>query len=236
MSVAGLSLAELRTAYVGQSVPIARVVADRHVQSVAVGVGAVGVLGVSGGVGTTIVALAVAEALSASRLLELAPPYASGLAGAATNELGDRDGWRVGVRGNLELARRLDAAAEPPHVDGHAVLDLGAWTGETPQQVVDRVVVVAACSVPAIRRLDACLQAMNSVPLVIPVITRAGRRLPRELLGAAGPALRAAVAAGAMHVMPECPRLSLTGLTPDPLPRSLQQSAACLALRLKETS
>ena len=181
-------------------------------------------------------ALALAEALPARGLFEFASPHASGLAGAATDEQGERHGWRVGRRGELELARRLDPGAAAGVDVGDAVVDLGAWAGDAPEHDLDRLVVVAGCSIPSIRRLEACLQSVNASTVLIPVITRAGRRLSRELLGASGPALRAAFKAGAVHVVPQCRRLLFTGLTPDPLPRSLRQSAAGIALALKESS
>ncbi|AQP48505.1 hypothetical protein BW730_14305 [Tessaracoccus aquimaris] len=234
MSVAQWSLAELRAAYASQAERRLHTITVPQPTTVGTPVGAVGVLGVSGGVGTTTVALALAEALKVKRLLEFAPPHASGLAGAATDELGERDGWRIGVRGELELARRIDPDDAPGSTPGEAVLDLGAWSGSALGHDVACLVVVAGASVPSIRRLEACLQVIDG-PRMVPVITRAGRRLPRDLVGAAGPRVRAALAAGVVQLLPECRRLALTGLTPDPLPRSLQQSAAGLALVVKET-
>lgn len=234
MSVAQWSLAELRAAYASQAERRLNAIAVPTPTVAATAVGAVGVLGVSGGVGTTTVALALAEALKAQHLLEFAPAHASGLAVAATDELGERDGWRFGVRGELELARRIDSDENPRSTVGETVIDLGVWGGSALDHDVACLVVVAGSSVPSIRRLEACLQVIDG-PRVVPVITRAGRRLPRELVGAAGPRVRAALAAGVVQLLPECRRLSLTGLTPDPLPRSLQQSAAGLALVVKET-
>mgnify|MGYP001354295685 CR=1 FL=1 len=234
MSVAQWSLAELRAAYASQAERRLHAIATPPPTTAATAGGAVGGLGVAGGVADTTVALALAEALKAKPLLELAPPHASGLAGAATDELGERDGWRVGVRGELELARRIDPDNAPRSTDGETVLDLGAWSGSALGHDVACLVVVAGASVPSIRRLEACLEAIDGAR-VVPVITRAGRQLPRDLVGAAGPRLRAALAAGVVQLLPECRRLSLTGLTPDPLPRSLQQSAAGLALVVKET-
>lgn len=92
MSVEQWSLAELRAAYASQAERRLHAIAVPQPTTAAPAASAVGVLGVSGGVGATTVALALAEALKVKHLLEFAPPHASGLAGAATDELGSGTG------------------------------------------------------------------------------------------------------------------------------------------------
>ena len=200
--------------------------------------GVVGVVGISGGVGTTTVALAVAEAIDAARLVEFSDPQSSGLAAASTAELGVEAGWNVGVRHGLRLERCTTPGIRMlPGVDGQvAVLDLGTWTGPRPVVGVAALVMVAACSVPSIRRLNARLEAFHPAVVVVTVITGTpGRTVPRQVVGAFGPALWAATAEKAVLIVPECPALRISGLTPDPLPRPLRTAVTPINDLLEET-
>ena len=106
MTTTSFSLAELRAAYTAlQAGTFAEVCTDfptpvdtTHQLPELPGL-VVGVVGVAAGIGTTTVALAVAEAVGAARLVELAAPHASGLAAASTAELGTCAGWTLGQRG-----------------------------------------------------------------------------------------------------------------------------------------
>lgn len=229
-----VSLAELRATYLRDTHPPATAPTTAPPAADAVTAEAVTVLGVSGGVGATTVALAVAEALAAARVVEYAPPHASGLAGAAVDELGVRDGWSLGRRTDLDVVRRLHRDATLPRQPGWTVADRGVWTGEDLPTGV--TVVVAPCSVPGVRRLEAVVHNAAHAGSVVPVLTRVPRRMPREVTGAAGATLRSWFAARRVHLMPECRLLAVRGLTPDPLPRSLQQCAAGLALTVKDLS
>lgn len=228
----GFSLAELRAAYTALqngtfadpctdfSTPV-----DTHELAGRV----VGVVGVTGGIGTTTVALAIAEAVGAARLVELAAPHASGLAAASRAELGTRAGWTLGQRGDLRLERRdtPDAtipAAAADDADDVTVLDLGTFTPHIP--TTGSLVVVAPCSVPGIRRLNACLTTLNPAELVVVVTGAPGRTLPRSVAGAFAPALRAVAADGRVLVVPESAALRLTGVTGEPLPRQLRTAVA----------
>lgn len=250
MSSATLSLADLRTHTAHRQaerldplVPVEREVAPagavdgfRPVSS-RLG-GRVGVLGVSGGVGVSTVALALAEGLGATRLVELTAPGFSGLAGASTAELGDDAGWSVGDRRGLRLERRHHLDARPLALDreGWEVWDLGTRLAQTPVDAV-AYVVVAGCSSPGIRRLEALLDQPGSTAPVLTVITGVpGRRLPRPLRGALGLRLRAAASGGRLVLVPECPALRIAGITGDPLPRRLRAAVEPIVSWLEDLS
>ena len=119
MTAATFSLAELRAAYTAlhsgafttDPAPQPETAAEEVAERPAVADAVVGVVGVSGGVGTTTVALAIAEALGAARLVELTAPHTSGLAAASSAELGTQHGWSLGTRDGLRLERRADPDA-----------------------------------------------------------------------------------------------------------------------------
>ena len=231
MTATGFSLAELRAAYTAlQAGTFADLCTDfsTPVDTYELAGRVVGVVGVTAGIGTTTVALAVAEVLGAARLVELAAPHASGLAAASTAELGTRAGWSLGQRGELRLERRDTPDATIPAADHDAddvtVVDLGAWTSHIP--TTGSLVVVAPCSVPGIRRLNACLTTLNPTQLVVVVTGAPGRTLPRQVAGAFAPALRAVAADGRVLVVPESAALRLTGVTGEPLPRLLRTAVA----------
>lgn len=235
MSATSLSLADLRSAFLDLSDTVATPdgdavdMADKQAGSLTVRV-----VGVSGGVGTTTVAVAVAEAMGAARLCELASPFASGLASASLRELGMRDGWNLGIRGDLEVARRIDQDAAIDSTAGVVVLDAGTWT-ESLTTGPGVVVVVAPCSVPGVRRLHVILQRLDPAR-VVSVLTRVPGKVPRAVLGAASPSLRAALGQRRVHLIPECRDLAVSGVAAGPLPRLLQRAAAAVALHVKELS
>lgn len=142
MTTATFSLAELRAAYTAlnsgafttDTTPRPETAAAATAEQPAAAEAVVGVVGVSGGVGTTTVALAIAEALGAGRLVELTALHTSGLAAASTAELGTQHGWSVGTRDVLRLERRADpdATVLPDTSAGVTVLDLGAWADGVP--------------------------------------------------------------------------------------------------------
>lgn len=225
------SLAELRAAYTAlQNGTFAEVCTDfsTPVDTYELAGRVVGVVGVSAGIGTTTVALAVAEAVGAARLVELAAPHASGLAAASTAELGTRAGWTLGQRGELHLERRLTPDATIPAIpasdDEVTVVDLGAFTPHIP--TTGSLVVVAPCSVPGLRRLNACLTTLNPAEFVVVVTGAPGRTLPRTVAGAFAPAVRAVAAGGRVLVVPESAAFRLTGVTGEPLPRLLRTAVA----------
>ncbi|MHA6510795.1 hypothetical protein [Tessaracoccus sp. Y1736] len=244
MTTATFSLAELRAAYTAlhagafttDPIPQPETAAAEVAERPAVAAAVVGVVGVSGGVGTTTVALAIAEALGAGRLVELSVPHTSGLAAASGAELGTQDGWSIGSRDGLRLERRADpdAAILTDTAAGVMVLDLGAWA--EPQPAVSVLVVVAACSVPSVRRLNARLDTLDGLR-VVPVITGVpGRALPKPVGSVCGPRLRAAAAAGRLLLVPECASLRVGGVTADPLPRRLQSAVDVIKSCVEELS
>lgn len=246
MTTATFSLAELRAAYTAlhsgafTTDPTPRpetATAAAMAELPAAAEVVVGVVGVSGGVGTTTVALAIAEALGAGRLVELTAPHTSGLAAASSAELGLEDGWSIGSRDGLRLERRTDPDATilPDTSAGVTVLDLGAWAEPLP--AVSVLVVVAACSVPSVRRLNARLDTLEGVR-VVPVITGVpGRVLPKPVGSVCGPRLRAAAAAeGRLLLVPECASLRVGGVTADPLPRRLRSAVDVIKSCVEEIS
>lgn len=251
MSSATLSLADLRTHTAHRQaqrpdplVPVEREVApagaadDGSRPATPRLGGRVGVLGVSGGIGTTSVALALAEGLGASRLVELTAPGLSGLAGASTAELGDDAGWSVGDRRGLRLERRHTPNSRPLALDGGGweVWDLGTRLDPTTVDAVGQVV-VAGCSMPGIRRLEALLDQPTPATPVFAVVTGVpGRRLPRQLRGTLGPRLRAAASGGRLVFVPECPALRIAGITGDPLPRRLRTAVEPIVSWLEDLS
>lgn len=229
MTATAFSLTELRAAFTALQTgdfahPVWGVSDDDGVAHRVAQPSTLGVAGVSAGIGTTTMALAVAEAIGAARLVEFSTPHASGLAGASTVELGIRNGWSVGTRHGLRIERRVSAAATLLDADDGAasVVDFGSWSGHVPRGVA--LVLVSGCSVPGVRRLSACLvEACSSVRCVVPVITGCpGRSVPKQVIGAFGPELRDVYVAKRVLIVPECPSLRVAGITPDPLPRGLR--------------
>ena len=244
MTAATFSLAELRAAYTAlhsgafttDPAPQPETAAEEVAERPAVADAVVGVVGVSGGVGTTTVALAIAEALGAARLVELTAPHTSGLAAASSAELGTQHGWSIGTRHRLRLERRTDPDATilPDVAAGLTVLDLGTWAETLP--TVSVLVVVAACSVPSVRRLNARLDTLDRVPVVSVITGVPGRALPKPVGSVCGPRLRAAAAEGRLLLVPECPSLRVGGVTADPLPRRLQSAVDVIKSCVEELS
>lgn len=231
-----VSVAELQAAWHAQSVD--RSTVERHdaasdVEAAAAGRPRLGVAGVGGGVGTTTVALAIAEALAADVLLEWCPSQHSGLGSAPTVELGEDSGWSWGTRptpdgGVLRIARQAAGSPQWQFDDLVVVEDQGCWDLSKRQPAV----VVARCSVPGVRRLEAVLAHH---PEAVPVLVGA-RVLPRPVLGAFGPILRRSRDAGRLGLVPECSLLRVTGITGEPLSKPLRRAGELIVSKLKETT
>ncbi len=245
MSHATRSLAEVRALYTAQHpgtrttlpAPTGETQAAMSVEPAAIR-GRVGVLGVAGGVGVSTVALALAEGLDAHRLVEFGSPRASGLAAAPTAELGEVAGWSLGTRGELRIERRM--APDAPTLDGTAggweVIDFGA-VDPSRLSVCAALVVVANCSIPGMRGLEAHLGELTPASPVSGVITGVpGRRLPRPLSGALGPHLRTAAAEERLFLLPECPDLRIGGISSAPLPTRLRSAVPPLVAWLEDPS
>ena len=236
MTAATFSLAELLAAYIALHSGAFTTDPTPEPATAELPAAVLGVVGVSGGVGTTTVALAVAEAVGAARLVELSEPHTSGLAAASSAELGLQHGWSIGTRDGLRLERRTDPSATilPDAAAGLTVLDLGTWAETLP--TVSVLVVVAACSVPSVRRLNARLDTLDDVRVVSVISGVPGRALPRPVGSVCGLRLRAAAAEGRLLLVPECPSLRVGGVTADPLPRRLQSAVDVIKSCVEELS
>lgn len=190
------------------------------------------IAGVCGGCGATAVALAVAEHLEADRLVEWAMPEYAGLYEAPTAELGVRDGFDVGIRrsgtSELRVERRVNREVAPDLSEGTVVFDAGVWRAG----MVAPSILVAPCSVPGVRRLEAALEDSSSAAVPV-LVGGGGRRLPPRAVGAMGPVLRAAVEAKNLCRVPELPNLRITGITGEALPNALRRAAETIVKSLE---
>ena len=211
------------------------------------------VSGAYSGAGATTVALALAEAASATgrrtRLVEFAAPERSGLVAAATAELGNDEAgvWARGCRDELTL-RRLIASDVSIHAgwlpelerldDGLTVVDSGwSWpevisSGSLvfKQLFPDTtVVLVARATVPGLRRLEHVLAGRGWPATATPVIACVGApRWPKAVVAARGPLLRAAAEAGLVVRVPTDRDLEVLGITGDALPTALLRAGHAL--------
>ena len=199
---------------------------------------AVGVVGVGGGVGATVVALAIAEVIGADRLIELCPAWLSGLVEATTAELGHDQGWRLGKRGDLLIERRDSDTAPVRNAPGRVVIDAGLWDGTTPQigEHVEALVVVAPCTIPGVRRLSNLLTLSPTRGHIFAVLTGASPRkaLSRALSAAAGSGVEALILDSRLVIVPTCSSLRRSGITGDRLPTALLNATTTIAQQLKD--
>jgi len=197
--------------------------------------------------GTSSIALAIATVAGSARVIECCTATASGLAAAATAELGTTTtGWTIGRRGQVAIVRltgvhltlaELPTPDEPHLATGLAVLDVGWELGQvlaTPswvsQQVTNaaRVVVVTTATVPGLRRLETALALLDRDRTVVAVLGPERRRWSHELAAAAGPAGQALERAGLLVSVPHSKRLALRGIDSSPLPSPLLRAAQTL--------
>jgi len=197
--------------------------------------------------GTSSIALAIATVAGNARVIECCTATASGLAAAATAELGTTTtGWTIGRRGQVAIARLtgvhlsvadLPTPDEPHLAAGLAVLDVGWELGQvlaTPswvsQQVTNaaHVVVVTTATVPGLRRLETALTLLGRDRTVAAVLGPQRRCWPHELAAAAGPAGQALERAGLLVSVPHSKGLALRGIDSSPLPSPLLRAAQAL--------
>lgn len=204
------------------------------------------VVGVAGGVGASTVALALAEASGAHRLVDCAPAVASGLVGVCDTELGlGERGWRQGRRGDLLVQRSpIDTSPTPedcptPPVDGGpAIVDLG-WdavnvlgtAGWIPTALTDPavpLVIVTRCTIPLMRRLSVALDALQATgrDVRVAVVGMRPRTWPRTV--PQPETLRHLADSGRVIPIPEIGALTVRGLDSRPLPRSVLIAATNL--------
>lgn len=205
------------------------------------------VVGCGGSCGASTVALLLAEAAGRARVVECAPGSCSGLAGASEAELGEvAGGWVQGSRGDVLIQRRSDplvavaAVPAPPPVTGDAGLTVvdcwwefgqalasSGWLGDL-ARACPRVTLVARGSVPGLRRLETCLAMAGGDRCRVVVTGVSERRWPRHVEASMGPLARQRRASGHLYCLPDHPGLSLSGLTPAPLPKSFDPTASLL--------
>lgn len=199
--------------------------------------------------GATTTALAIATATGgAAALIECASAPASGLTAAATAELGTSPtGWVLGCRDQVSIARPARTyrdAAGVPIPDQHTrpdkpavwVLDV-AWdlahVLATPGWIrttllTTPVVVVAAPTVPGVRRLETTLGLLTGRDVVVAMVGPARRRWPKHVSAAAGPLTRQAAEQERMVSIALDRHLATRGLDNHPLPGPLLAAAADL--------
>ena len=187
------------------------------------------VVGAGGGVGATSVALALATAAAPCRLVECAAAHDSGLAAAATAELGEEAGWTRGRRAGVVLLRRTAAAGELPATEDSSrltVVDVGPWKqldtlASNTWATSSPMVLVVPATIPGLRRAELALPDLPASRLCVASLGSPTRRWPRELRAAMGPATTALAEAGRWVSFPPDPQLALHGLSSADLSRPL---------------
>jgi hypothetical protein len=208
------------------------------------------VLAAHAGAGASTVALAVAEAAAAeaeagAALMECCDPARSGLLGASTAELGvDGAGWRRGRRGAVQLARRdgpVRSLGEvpPPETAEDAtagrvlVVDVGwsadavlrsdSWVGAVLRGRAP--LVVCRATVPGLRQVEQVLTGVGAAGVVAVV---GPARWPGVVAASCGDRLRAARRDGRVASVPLHRRLEVSGVTGEPLPKSVAGAGRAL--------
>jgi len=205
------------------------------------------VVGAAGQAGASTLALALAEASAASRLVDCAPTAASGLVGVCDRELGRLpSGWWRGLRGDLLVERSplhnaasADACPSAELLpEGTSVIDAGfdvssvaageGWLGDMLRDQSVPVVVVARCTVPGLRRLAGALDValLPGRDVRVAVVGPPPRRWPRSM--AAPPSVAALADQGRLVYVPLLDALAMNGLGVDPLPAPLLGAAKAL--------
>ena len=192
-------------------------------------------------------ALAIASCASPARVLECATASASGLAAAATAELGATgNGWALGRREQVWIARAADVLLgvgdvplpdDPPAEVGLSVLDVAwdaglvmasaSWVREQ-LLAAPTVIAVTAPTVPALRRLETTLTLLAAPRVLVAVVGPPQRRWPHALTAAMGPRSRTAAAEGRIVTVPADKQLAMRGVDSTPLPTSLLNAAQTL--------
>lgn len=246
------SLDELRRAVramrADRPVAVVRPVAPADRWSAATDERVVLVCGCGGSAGATTIALALATVAGRARVVEACGGSASGLAFAASVELGMIDGgWLRGARDEVVVERRADSvtsldtlpAPSPSDLpvtivdsswDIADVLASSGWLGDLARSS-DLVVLVAPATVPGFRRLEAAIELVGESRAL--AATVGAKRWPRPVERTAGAALRRLRADGRVVHVAAVPALAISGLTPDPLPPALTRPALTL-LTLEE--
>lgn len=210
----------------------------------------IAVVGATGRVGASTVALAMAEAASRSaRVVECAPRHASGLAFATTAELGETGAtWRGGSRGRVLLERaarehsRIEDITVPSETDRElTILDvawdpvgiLGTNTWLADALATTPLVVVTVATAPGVRALDQVLQQIGRPASTWCVVVGPSvRRWPKSVRLAATERIDQAVASDRLVTVPSESPFGLSGLTAEPIPRRVLEACAPLTDRM----
>ena len=202
------------------------------------------VVGCHAHAGSTCLAVAIATAADNGRVIECCTAPASGLAGAATAELGTtRTGWVIGRRGDVALARAAGVYVSPDEVPvpeepatdvALTVLDVGwelgqvlassGWLGEY-LTTAGQIVATTTATVPGLRRLETALTRLGAERTTVAVLGPPRRQWPAALTAAMGPATRAVERGGRVLCVPHDKRLGLRGIDSTPLPAALLRAA-----------
>lgn len=203
------------------------------------------VCGAAGGVGASTLALALAEALGGG-LVDCAATASSGLVEVCDRELGvGEDGWVRGSRGRLTVFRSpqllptrpadlpefptASGAVSPVVVDAGwdalVLADAPGWLPELARDPSVPLVLVAACTVPSLRRAEVALSLLDASTrrVLVAVTGLRGRRWPRHI--PLPPTLATALRDGRLVGVPPLDALGVRGLTTAPLPAALAASA-----------
>lgn len=195
------------------------------------------VVGAQPGIGTTVMALALATVSAPSRVVECAGLGVGGLAAAPTAELGERGPWVRGSRADVIVDRLADTpidptgVAFPPLLDriSHlTVLDV-SWdpaiflltTGWLANLILTTapVVVVGVATVPGLRRLENTLSGLGPARCVAAIVGPPRRRWARCLIP--GPETNGLVSSGRLFPIPVMAALHLAGADTTDLPAPL---------------
>ncbi|TQM63810.1 hypothetical protein [Humibacillus xanthopallidus] len=214
------------------------------------------VIGCHGCAGATTLAVAIATASGAARVIECATATASGLAAAATAELGHTgNSWSQGRRDRVLLERitadvtgsvDVPLPAAPTQPVGLSVLDVScelgqllagsSWLAEQVRRA-PTVIAVTSATVPGLRRLEGALALLDDHDLadvadvVAGVVGPRRARWPRGIAASEGPRTRELERCGRLVEIPTDTGLAARGLDSQPLPPALLRAAATL-LRL----
>lgn len=202
------------------------------------------VAGATGRVGASTVAVTMATgARQRVRVVECSPMHATGLAAATSAELGVSDtGWRRGMRDQVLIERttgafdHVDDVPSPDETDSdltiidaswdlNQIANAGSWL--TALAATAPLVIVSVATAPGLRALDTALQ-LTARPddTWCVVLGSALKKWPKPLHLATTARIHDAITHGRLTTVPVVPSLSITGLTPDPLPPHLVTACA----------
>ncbi len=202
------------------------------------------------GAGASTVALALGIALAKRdwrpHLIECSTPDQSGLAAATDTELGtSAAGWRFGTRGALTIHRPAAASVagpptlpEPPvtRTSNSPLIVDPAWSSTEVVMgtgwagglaATAQVVLVLRTSVPGVQAAERILTRLSGRSSLVVVLGPG--RWPGVVTASCGPLLFEARTEARVVALPIDDHLAFTGLTADPLPKSLQAAARVLA-------